>query len=90
MSENWGCHKCFLQDLEGFLGSQGPLESDILFEQSCERCHYMTVFVDELSIEVGKSKEYLNVVLGLWGRLGGYCFDLVWVHPYPIWADQVS
>ena len=65
MWEDRSCHECFLQGLESFLSLRRSSESDILLKQSCEGRHYVTVFIDELFVEVGEVEEDLNIMLGL-------------------------
>ena len=66
------------------------MECDILLEQSCEGHHYTAVFIDELSVEVGKPEEDLDVVLGLRSGPCGHCFDLLRIHSYSLCTDEVA
>ena len=57
MREYWGCDKCFLQFLEGFLEVIGEIPWDIFLSELCDRDCDFRVTINETMIEVGKPKE---------------------------------
>jgi hypothetical protein len=72
------------------LGFGDPIESFVFLEESSQRKALGAILGDKAPIEVGEAKKGLKLseVLRCW--LGGDGFDLVWVHPDSLNANNIA
>ena len=88
--QNWSGSECLLQVVKGGTHFFIKLEAGVFVCKAGERNDNIGVVVDEASVEVGETKEGLDILDFPWLGPVLYDFDLVGSHGESIWRQDIS
>ena len=78
--ENWLGEEEAFEGVEGGLARRGPVPGEVLFGEVEERASVVGVIGDEVSVEIGETKERADIFHLSWSWPAGDPVELYWIH----------